>query len=99
MGLLVYPGDVDQRLTRRPKSFSQPFSLPHPLLDNTAIGGYWRKGGQTLGDDKLLKKLIILVLSSSSYEEDLSVSHVARCAFDLLLVHDQAAKWRPQEWC
>ena len=46
-----------------------------------------------LGDDKQLKKLIILVLSSSSYEEDSSASHVSRCAFDPLLAHDQTAKW------
>ena len=99
MGLLVQLGDADQRLTRRHKSFSPPFSLPHPLSDNTTIGGDWRKGGPTLGDDKRLKNIIIVVLSSSSYEEDLSASHVARCAFDLLLLHDQAAKWRPQERC
>ena len=95
MGLLVQPKDADQRLTRRPKSFSLPFSLSHPSSGNTAIGGWRRKGDQTLGDDKQLKKLIILVLSSSSYEEDLSTSHVARCVFDLLVVHDQDAKWRP----
>ena len=99
MGLLVHLKDVDQRLTRRPKSLSLPFSRHPPPTGNTVIGGVRRKGGQTFGDDKRLKNLIILVLSSSSYEEDLSASHVARCAFDVLLVHDQAAKWRPQEWC
>ena len=52
-----------------------------------------------LGDDKRLKNLIILVLSSSSYEEDSSVSHAARCAFDPLLAHEQEAKWRLLEHC
>ena len=47
-----------------------------------------------LSDDKRLKKLIILVLSSSSYEEDSSMSHAARNAFDPLLAHDQVIKWR-----
>ena len=93
LGLLVQLAYVAQRLTRRPESFSLPFSRPHPLSGNTVIGGGRRNGGQTLGDDKRLKKLIILVLSSSSYEEDSSTSHAARCVFDPLLAHDQAAKW------
>ena len=47
------------------------------------------------GDDKRLKKLIILVLFSSSHEEDSSIGHAARHASELLLTHDQAAKVEP----
>ena len=94
MGLLVQSRDANQRITRRPKSLSPPFSLSHPPSDNTAIAGGWRKGGPTLGDDKRLKKLIILVLFSSSYEEGYLVSHVSGCVFDPLLTHDPTAKWR-----
>ena len=79
LGLLVQLEAADQRLTRRPKSFSLSFSQPHPPYGNIVIGGGWREGGQTLGDDKRLKKLIILVLSSSSYEEDLPAIHAGRC--------------------
>ena len=93
MGLLVQLAHVAQRLTRRHESPPLLFSRPHPMSGETIIGGGQRKGGPTLGDNKRLKKLIILVLTSSSYEGDFSMIHVARCAFDLLLAHDQAAKW------
>ena len=62
------------------------------------IGGGWEKGGHALGDDKRLKKLIILVLLSSSYEEGFLVGHAARCMFDLLPTLDQTTKWRSWGW-
>ena len=68
--------------------------LTHPLSRNTVIGGGRKKGGHALGDDKRLKKLIILVLFSSSYEEVSPTGHVVGCAFDPLLTHNEAAKWR-----
>ena len=49
-----------------------------------------------LGDDKRLKKLIILVLYSSYYEEDSFVGHASRCVFDLLLTHDQQPSGDPR---
>ena len=58
------------------------------------IGGDWEKGGYALDDDKRLKKLIILVLLSPSYEEGFLTGHVAGCVFDLLLAHGKFIKWR-----
>ena len=48
----------------------------------------------TLGDDKRLKMLIILVSLSSSYEEGFLAGHAAGCTFDLLLSHEKVVKWR-----
>ena len=85
---------VVQRLSRRPESTARSFFPNHPSYGNTVIGGGWKKGCHAFGDDKRLKKLIILILFSSSYEEGSPASHVAGCAFDPLLTHDQAAKCR-----
>ena len=58
------------------------------------IGGNWEKGGHALDDDKLLKRLIIFVLLSPSYEEGFIIGHVAGCAFDPLLICGKVVKCR-----
>ena len=90
----LLPDHVTQRLTRRLKSH-RPINFSTPLsFGNTVIGGGWEKGGHALSDDKQLKKLIILVLLSSSYEEVFLVGRAVGCTFDLLLSHDKVVKWR-----
>ena len=65
-----------------------------PSSGNTVIGGNQKKGGHALDDDKCLKRFIILVLLSPTYEEGFLIGHVVGCVFDLLLTHNKVVKWR-----
>ena len=96
---LLLPDRVTQRLTRRLKSRRPIIFLTLLSSGNTVIGGGWEKGGHAFGDDKRLKKLIILVLIYSSYKEGFLGGHIAGCTFDLLLAHDKVVKWRCWERC
>ena len=63
-----------------------------PSSGNTFIGGNQEKGGHALDDDKCLKRFIILVLLSPTYEEGFLIGHVVGCVFDLLLICGQVIK-------
>ena len=73
---------------------AQPHPPPVSYPGNTIIGGNREKGVHALDDDKRLKRFIITVLISPSYEEGFLAGHVAGCMFDLLLALDKVAKWR-----
>ena len=64
-----------------------------PSSGNMVIGGNREKGGHALDDDKRLKRFIILVPLSPSYEEGFLTGHVAGCVFDLLLAHGKVIRW------
>ena len=57
-----------------------------PSSSNTVIGGNWEKGGHALDDDRRLKRFIIFVLISPSYEEGFIAGHIVGYPFDPLLV-------------
>ena len=84
---------VAQRMTRKPVPQLLTIFPSLPLSGNRVIGGNWQKGGHALNDDKRLKRFIILVPLSPSYEEGFLAGHVVGCVFDLLLAQGKVIKW------
>ena len=78
---------VAQRLIRRPTSWCLIIFPSRLSSGNTVIGGNQEKGGHALDDDKRLRRFIILVPLSPSYEEIFLARNVAGCGLDLLFAH------------
>ena len=67
--------------------------LALPSSDNMVIGGNQEKGGHALDDDRRLKRFILFVLISPSYEEGFIAGLVVGCAFHPLLIRGNVSKW------